>query len=187
MSGKTKKEHFILDFAENLSSALQILPSDFERERITKDLEIIIQYFKDLRERVKSLPDTKNRDEIVSAVATIKNFLESAIENPAIAPVLGLPYGKRIVPSKPRRKEIPSQIGERLFNELKELSTEQIQEKLLNYKSASMDELRSLATYLGIKYEQRIKRQELVDKIVKIGFANIRGYEILRSGNNKER
>jgi len=44
-----------------------------------------------------------------------------------------------------------------------------------------MGELRGLAAYLGIKEAEKISRQTLVDKIVKIGFANVRGYEILRS------
>jgi len=174
---KKKKETSILDF---LAETVKSLPSDAEKEKIVKNIGIIIKYFQDLQERVKSLPDDDKKKEILSAIITINEFLLSAKDNPVLSAALGLSYERAISPKRVK-KEIPPQTGEKLFNELKSLPTDQIQQKLLDYKSVTMDELRALASYLGIKYPQRIKRQDLVDMIVKIGFANIRGYEILRS------
>jgi len=72
-----------------------------------------------------------------------------------------------------------SKSGEKLFNELKALSTDEILQRLLD-KDISMKDLRALAAYLDIKHERGMNREDLVDRVVKIGFANVRGYELLR-------
>jgi len=177
MVGKKKKrETSVLDF---LAETIKSLPSDEEKKEIIENINIIIKYFQDLQERVKSLPNDDKKGEILSAITTIKEFLFSAKDNPTLSAALGLSYERPIAAKRPK-KEITPQTGEKLFNELKSLPTEQIQQRLLDYK-ITMDELRALASFLGIKHPPRIKRQDLVDMIVKMGFANIRGYKILRS------
>jgi hypothetical protein len=172
-----KIEHSILDF---LDQTIDRFPTDAEREKMIKSLDVIIAYFRDLREHVESLPLGQKQKEVLSAINVIRDFLQSAEENPSLAAALGLHFEKPMASRKPRR-QISQAEGEKLFNELKQLTTEQIQRRLLDFKGTSMGELRGLATYLGIKEADKISRQTLVDKIVKIGFANVRGYEILRS------
>lgn len=172
-----KIEHSILDF---LDHTLNRFPNDVEREQVIKSLDVIITYFQDLREHVESLLPNYKQKEILSAINVIRDFLFSAKENPPLAAALGLYFEKPTSSKKPKR-QISLAEGEKIFNELRQLTTEQIQQRLLDYRGMSMDELRALATYLGIKEAEKISRQSLVDKIVKIGFANVRGYELLRS------
>ena len=172
-----KIEHSILDF---LDQTIDRFPSDAERGQMIKSLDVIIGYFRDLREHVESLPLDHKQKEVLSAINIIRDFLQSAKENPPLAAALGLYFEKPMTSRKPRR-QISQAEGEKIFNELRQLTTEQIQQRLLDYRGASMGELRGLAAYLGIKEAEKISRQTLVDKIVKIGFANVRGYEILRS------
>ena len=174
---KRRKQYSILDFFEETMSEF---PSDAERKEIMKNLNILIEYLQNLCDRVESLPKEDQQEKVVSAIATIRNFLVSSREKPFLAAALGQ-TSKKAMKSRKARKEVSPIFGQKVFDEIKTLSTERIQEKLLDYKRTSMDELRSLASYLEIKNPERIKRQELVDKIVKIGFANIRGYEILRA------
>jgi hypothetical protein len=178
--GKREKELSILNFLEEV---VKHFSSDAERDQIIRNLDIVIGYFQDLKERIKSLPNESQQKELLSAIAIINNFLLSAKNNPVLSAALGLSYEKAIS-AKREKKEISPETGEKLFNKLSNLTTEEIQQKLLD-KSVTMDELRALASYLGIKYPQRIRRQDLVDKIVKIGFANIRGYGILRSNREE--
>jgi hypothetical protein len=173
----TRKEHSILDF---LDETLKNLPEDAERERVIKSLDAIIGYFQDLRDRIRSLTPDYQQKEVLSAIDTVREFLLRAKNNPPLAAALGLHYQKAVTYRKPAR-EISQVEGKKIFNELKELTTEQILQKLLDYKKVSMAELRALATHLDIKEPEKMSRQDLVDKIVKIGFANIRGYEMLRS------
>jgi len=176
-----RKEYFVL---EVLEETLKHFPTDAERENFTKNIDVIINFFQSLRERVLSLPNDEEQRKILLAIKDITNFLESAEKSPVLATALGLAYEKKTL-AKSRREEVTPQSVETLLNELKNLPTEQIQKKLLDYKTVTMPQLRALASLLGIKHEQRIKRQDLVDKIVKIGFANIRGYDMLRSTEDK--
>jgi len=69
------------------------------------------------------------------------------------------------------------------MQQLKGLSTEEITQTLLSIKKVTMDDLKALPLSIGIvTQDQRINRQELVDRSVKLGFANARGYDLLRSG-----
>nr|MDO8081712.1 Rho termination factor N-terminal domain-containing protein [Candidatus Freyarchaeota archaeon] len=181
--GKGEKEYSILDF---LYETLSKFPNDAEREQIIKGLDMGINYFQNLKERIKSLPNDYKQKEILSAIDTIKNFLISAKENSPLALALGPSFVKELSTKRPK-KVLSPQVGEKLFNELKILPTEEIQQKLLDYKNISMEELYALADYLGIEHQKRIKRQDLIDKIVKIGFANIRGYELLRSTKDEKK
>ncbi|RLC66313.1 MAG: hypothetical protein DRI48_04960 [Chloroflexi bacterium] len=173
-----KKRDPLTELAENLSRMMQGLPSITEREAVVRNIDTIIKYLQELRDRIGHLPTSEDGEKLLAASKVLVEFLESAKKNPALAIALGL---KTKVPPKKKEAPISPQGGERLFREIQHLPTEQIQTKLLDYKEVTMDDLRALATHLGIKYEQRIKRQELVDRIVKIGFANVRGYKALRS------
>ena len=178
-SGK-KKEYSILDF---INETISKFPTDTEREELIRSLDILIRYFQNLQEKFKLLPNDIQQKEVLSAVDTIKSFLVSAREKPLIAAAFGLPYRKTAF-RREAKEEVSPLIAEKIFNELKTLSTERIQQRLLDYRSMTMDELHALASYVGIKHPQRIKRQDLVDKIVKIGFANIRAYETLRESRD---
>jgi len=177
---KKKKEFSILDF---MNQAVSKFPTDTEREELIKSLDVLIKYFQNLQGKIRSLPDDIEQKEVLSAIGTIKNFLESAKDKPLIAAAFGLPY-KRTALTREAKEEMSPVMAEKIFNELKMLSTEEIQQRLLDYKKISMEELHALATYLGIKHPQRMRRQDLVDKVVKIGFANIRGYETLRTARD---
>jgi exonuclease VII large subunit len=173
-----EKERSIEDFlADNLSK----FPNDAEKERVLKNLNEIIRYFENMKKRVEALPNAKKQDEILSAIDTVKRFLETGKENPVLSIALGLQREKP-ESSKPK-KETSLEEGKKLFNDLKKLPTEEIQKRLLDYKSISMDQLHALALFLRIRNHEKTGRQNLVDMIVKSGFANVRGYELLRADN----
>lgn len=176
-----RKEYFIL---EAIEETLNHFPHDTEKERFIKNIEAIISFLQTLKERVQSLPNAEDQRKVLLAIGDLTKFLQNAEKSPVLAMALGLAYEKKAIPKLQREEAVPQSV-QPLLDELKHLPTEQIQMKLIDYKSVTMIQLRALASLLGIKYEQRIKRQDLVDKIVKVGFANIRGYEMLRSTGNK--
>jgi hypothetical protein len=171
------KDYFIFD---TLKETLNYFPNDTEREHFIKNIDEIIKYLQSLKEKVQSLPKDEELSKVLLSIGDITNFLQSAEKNPSLAVALGLAYEKKMK-AKPKREAASSQSIEPLLKELKSLPTEEIQNRLNDYKSITMAQLHGLASLLGIKYEQRIKRVDLVDKIVKIGFANIRGYDLMRS------
>ena len=170
------KEQVVLNYLKEIISRL---PSDARKQELVDNLELINKHIQDLKERMQLLPNDFRISEIINAIDLINDFLVSAKDNPPVAAALGLPYKR---PSSTNiRKISESQIGEKLFKELNSLPTDEILQRLLDYKNVSMADLRALAIQIGIKHQERVKRADLVDKIVKLGFANIRGYERLRS------
>lgn len=77
------------------------------------------------------------------------------------------------------KNESNLELAKNLLETLKDLSTNEIQQVLLNTKT-SITILVSLAQLLNIEHSSH-DREDLVDRIVKVGFANPRGYSILRN------
>lgn len=178
------KKYLIFD---TLIGTLNYFPNDIEREHFINNIDEIIKYLVSLKEKVQSLPKDEEQSKVLSSIGNITNFLQSAEKNPPLAIVLGLAYENKIRANPKREAAVSHQSVEPLLKELKSLPTEEIQNRLIDYRSITMAQLHGLASLLGIKYEQRIKREDLVDKIVKIGFANIRGYDLMRSAEKRER
>jgi DNA mismatch repair ATPase MutL len=175
-----KKGFSILDFIER---AVSKFPTDTERKELLESLDILIKYFQNMQGKIRSLPQDMEQREVLSAIATMRNFLESARDKPLLAAAFGLPYRKNAL-AREAKEEVAPVVAEKIFDELKMLSTEEIQQRLLDYKTTSMDQLHALATYLNIKHPQRMRRQDLIDKIVKVGFANVRAYDTLRTAKD---
>lgn len=163
-----------------LADALNALPDDAERDRLVKHLDVIVTFFDALRKRLQALPSSSEKAKTLLALEELTRFLEKAQENEILAAALGLSYERAARGTTRSVRPQASGLTEALLNELKELPTNEIQEKLNDYKTVSMDDLNALAVLMGLKFEERMKRQDLVDRIVKIGFANIRGYDLLR-------
>lgn len=177
-----KRKQSIWDF---LAETLGDFPDDSKKQEVIRSINRIIEYFSDLRERIRALPDSTQRSEIMAAVEIIREFTESAKDNPAVAAALGI-VDKASGRARASRIVLPDLAGEKLFSDLKSLPTQEIQERLLDFKRTSMPQLRALAIHLGIKNPEKAKRDDLVDRIVKLGFANVRGYEMLRSEKKAE-
>jgi hypothetical protein len=169
-------EQVVLNYLKEITSKL---PSDTRKQELIDNLELINQHVQDLKERLKLLPNDSRKSEVINAIDLIANFLTSAKDNPPVAAALGLPYKRTSITNV--RKISDSQVGEKLFKELSSIPTNEILQRLLDYKNVSMADLRALAQQIGIKQQERANRKDLVDQIVKLGFANIRGYEKLRS------
>ena len=174
---KKNKYHHLLTFLED---SLEDFPNDEEREEIVNSLEVTIDHLRGLQKQIESIPNDKKREEVLSAVKLIEGFLISAEGNSKLATILGMP------PTKGRKlktkTEISSRRGEGMLKELECMPTKEIEQRLMGYP---VNDLRSLATHLSIKSD-RMKKEDLVDKITKLGFANVRGYDILR-GKSKEK
>jgi len=163
-----------------LAQVLQSLPDETDRDRLSKSLDTIIEFFVDLKRRIEALPSTRDCGRTLAALDEIASFLTRSKGDPILANALGLRYdrdSRRFPSSLPPQS---SKSAEAWLDELKSLTTDEIQARLNDYKRVTMNDLRGIARQLGLKYEERMKRQDLVDRIVKVGFANVRGYDLLR-------
>lgn len=72
-----------------------------------------------------------------------------------------------------------------LIRRLGGLSVGQIQDELLEERKYSLQVLHEVARQLKISLDSKISKEELVDRVVKVGFANPRGYEGLRDDHKQ--
>jgi hypothetical protein len=162
-----------------LADVLSGLPDDAERTRLLANLDVVAKFFGDLRRRVETLPSSNERAKVQGALEEVAGFLGRARENQILAAALGIAYERVPTRSGPAPSQ-PSRSAQALLNEVRELPTNEILATLNDYKRVTMRDLHSLASLLGLKLDERLKREDLVDRIVKLGFANIRGYDLLR-------
>jgi hypothetical protein len=66
-----------------------------------------------------------------------------------------------------------------IIADFEQLSTNDIQTKLLDEAQFPVSRLQAIARKLGLSSDRGRDRLDLVDRIVKLGFANKRGYELL--------
>jgi len=166
-----------------LTDVLNGLPDDAERNRLLTSLDMIAKFFGDLRRRVETLPSSNERIKVQAALEEVAAFLHRARENQVLAAALGIAY-ERVGSRAGRVTSQPSRSAQALLDEVKELPTDQIFTKLNDYKLVTINDLHSLASLLGLRLDERMNRQDLVDRIVKLGFANVRGYDLLRGGDS---
>lgn len=172
MSAK-KPEHWIEQTIAVARSFSEGQPSDAERTEALVALDSMIQALQTVREHLRTLPSEEERKRVGAASDVLERFLDSMKARPGIATSLGLAATKPS-PLQRKREEVDTHLAD-----FERLSTEEIQRKLLDEQEFTIAMLHTLARKLEIPNERHAGRRDLVDRIVKLGFANKRGYQIL--------
>lgn len=73
-----------------------------------------------------------------------------------------------------KTRQVDLEFGRQLHERLDALSTPDIEAALLAEPAIGLVDLYSLAAFLDIEFPRRIQRKRLVDRIVKLGYANPR-------------
>lgn len=179
MSRKRSWLELVVDLVE---SSLARIPSEEERSRLVGALDVLIAHLSEVRQNIVSLPSDPDRKRLQGALDDIHEFLAEAMTNPSLASVLGVGKTRKSSGKSGRALDAMTKAGaEVIVRDLDALSTNDIQRRLLDPSEYSTKELRAVADLLGIP-PGRLNREQLIDKIVKIGFANRRGYDLLKRG-----
>lgn len=177
MSAK-KPEHWIEQTIVVARAFSEGQPSEAERVDAVAALDAMIQALQNIRERLRALPSEEERKSVGDAANALERFLDSMKARPGVAASLGLAY-TRPSPIPRRRDDVETRM-----TDLEGLSTEDIQKKLLDEQEFSISMLHLVARKLGLSAERNADRRDLVDRIVKLGFANKRGYQLLGGGRH---
>jgi hypothetical protein len=179
MSSKRSK-HWLVSVAESAAQSSKNALSESERQELTSAIDRILKHLELVKKNVNSLPTEHDSSELNGALESLLRYVRRAEDNALLASALGLVPPKRGPSRPPAVSNLISRAAlEDRVRELSELPTDGIADHLSNYKVFSMDELRDIARIFGIRADD-LARSDLVDRIVKIGFANKRGYQRLR-------
>lgn len=184
--GKNRKEIWPWESIRALNKMFETIPSAEERQKLLESIDDLINFLRELRIRILNLPKDEERMPLMKATTIVSNFLERAHADPTLASMIGLSLGKDIARKKVGKQKVYLSEGEltSIVKEFESLPTEKMYERLESY---AKNQLFGIAKHVGIHVNSRLSKADLIDKIVKIGFANIRGYRLLRSPNINNR
>lgn len=167
---KTKKRLNIYDALSKIKESVSLLPGENEKQRIRHDIQEMIVELDTLEKNINHLPEEPEKRQLTHAVHTLVSFLDSLKDKPYLADVI-LPKMKKAGKSQ----AIPVDINN-LIRLLNKLPTDQLMNELSKHKKNTLLELSSR---LNITSTSKQTKDVLVDKIIKLGFANRRGYDLL--------
>lgn len=159
------------DMLLKVKEGLSLLPGDEERQRMAQLISEITAELEMLRENILKYPYDSEIHQVSGAIHTLVSFFSSVKDKSLLAESL---FPKKTKAKKAKDIAVDTNA---VLNILEGLSAEKIPEELIKYKK---DTLVDLATKLNISVNTKLKKDALADKIFKLGFANKRGYDLLR-------
>lgn len=162
-----------------LDALLGALPTPEEQASLEAALANSARILQELHERVRHLPSVDERQKLAESLEIIKSFVLKAQSNPRLAASLGLDAGRASPRQAAQIASHPARDLRAVVEQLDVLPTSEIETQLLDGARYDDETLRQLARALNLRVGRGAGRKELVDKIVKLGFANRRGYALL--------
>ncbi len=183
--GSRKKSDFFRaqSFTQSLRALVESLPSESEKQQITSDLDTVINFLNEVKQRVASLPSREGAGNVRSAVDSLDALFARARESAPLAAALGVrPAGRRVRPQP--LTEVDSERAKTLLGQMEKLPMDEVRARLENASETGPRDLQAIAAVMGIRATQRSNRETLVHQIAS-KIANIRGYETLRRGSDE--
>ena len=177
---RNKQPRSWLTQLNKLAQSRRAFPSDDERKSLLQAIEGLSSFLADLKSIVSRLPDDKERDTLSGAASVVLEFVYRAKSDPSLSAMLGLGPANLRKTSAHFAKSTGLIDIQALVTELEQLPTEKIEARLLADKKLSIRDLSELARRLGLPAKSSDTREGLVDRIATVGFANKRGYDLLR-------
>jgi len=166
-------------FTQSLRTLLASLPSDAERHDVSSQLDALIRFLMELRERVTAIP---SRDDAASASAALERldaWFAAAKANPVVATAVGVK--PRAVRPKPAL--FSSEDVERAKAAIARFDALPIDEIRRILDQMSPRELQSVASAMGIRTTRGSTHDALGQQIA-TKITNARGYRSLRDGTD---
>ena len=164
-------------FTRSFRTLLDSLPSEADRQRTASELDALIQFLTDLKERLTAIP---SRDDAIGARAALDRldaWFAAAKGNPIVAAAIG------VKPTAARPKPVPlrSEAIERAKATLARFDPLPIDELRTALNQMAPRELQSVASVIGIRTTQRAAHDAVAHQIA-TKITNTRGYKSLKEG-----
>lgn len=172
-------------FLSGLTALVNTLPTTATKERLDRELTVLIDFLHGVQQRLKSMPTSDNAEDIAATVETLKNYVRVAEADPLMSRVLGFAEARkaspRTIPSKEARHEAKA-----LAKTLSDMTRDDINRTLADRKKYNNAMLREIAGEIGLYLPHKATRLSIIEKIGK-KTANARGYRMLRGEGGSSR
>jgi hypothetical protein len=164
-------------FAKSLGELLDTLPSTSEKQHIISQLEVIIRFLGDVKDRLESIPTKQDASGARAALETLKSIAAETKSNP----ILGLVLGIKSTIARSAPAPISSEEIEQANLSLAQFEALPAEELRIALDRLDGRGLQAVADALGLKISRRTARVALVHQIA-TKITNRRGYRSLRDG-----
>ena len=164
-------------FTRSFRALLDSLPSEADRQRTAAELDALIQFLTELRERLTAIPSRDDAIGAREALDRLDAWFTTVKESPIVAAAIG------VKPTAARPKSVPlsSEDIERAKATLATLDPLPIDELRTTLNQMAPRELRSVASAIGIRTTQRVAHDAVAHQIA-TKITNTRGYKSLKEG-----
>ena len=164
-------------FTRSFRALLDSLPSEADRQRTAAELDALIQFLTELRERLTAIPSRDDAIGAREALDRLDAWFTTVKESPIVAAAIG------VKPTAARPKSVPlsSEDIERAKATLATLDPLPIDELRTTLNQMAPRELRSVASAIGIRTTQRVAHDAVAHQIA-TKITNARGYKSLKEG-----
>lgn len=158
------------------------LPTEENKANMLREIDLFIKYLNEAKERLTSFPSTNEMKVASQIIERLGNFISLAEQNDSLSKALGSTKHSKLM----FNKSLSHQRGDLriITEELKNLSVDELTERLDNNKTFSVPILKQIAAEYGIRLSSRDSRNMIIQRISK-KLSNLRGYELLRKGNTE--
>lgn len=164
MSTKNNKS-WASQLLKSIEKSVESLPSTEQVKESINAIDRLTTFLQELRTQLSQQPSQEVRNDVIQATKMLCSFLASQNSKPLFA---------SNPKSSPARGAQESPI--KIYHELKDLSLNEIQNRLLEEARYSLTDLKLLAKHLNVGIDKRMRRDDIADAIFKRGFANPRAY-----------
>jgi ribosomal protein L17 len=173
-------------FLSKLAEMAESLPTQEMKEKTNEELEKIINFLLEFQERMKNVPTLEETKEISSTVERLITLVKVAESDPLLSKILGLSVQKADTRPKSRSlTDTERSEAKKMAAQIKELSSEEVRNKLGGKSGYKVAFLRQVAQELGIKVNSKTTKMAIIEKISK-KISNIQGYDYLRKRESEE-
>jgi hypothetical protein len=179
MGGKKRNEGYFdgNKFAQDLGALLDGLPSESNRQQVVSQLQTLIQFLSDLKGRLAAIPTLEEATGARKAIDELASLFAQAKSNPVLGAAVGVSKARQ----RPKPPPVTSEEIDRAKLMMTRFESLPIDQLRTAVNDLSSRDLRAVASALGIRSSQRTSHAALAHQIA-TKISNTRGYRNLRDG-----
>ena len=155
------------------------LPSDDDLADARQAIDGVISLLSQVRAQLDAVPSESERAKAREAMTVIEELVNSDKSRAILSGALGGAKRKGSRKGTGVAAAAKQERAQEAITELRALPIQEIRNRLFATNAYTLDELRQMASALRIRAERGNGREDLADRIYKLGFANPRGYQML--------
>jgi hypothetical protein len=167
------------NFAKYLGELIDSLPAEPDRQQVVSQLETLIQFLSTLKSRVEGIPTQQDALTARAAIDRLQALFIQAKSNPILAAAVGM----KITSPRQSPPPITPEEVERANSAISRFESLPIDQLRAALEEMNVRDLQAVANAVGVRTNRRTAREALVHQVA-TKITTARGYRSLRDGTS---